>query len=63
MRGRRDTNRCTNQLECLKILRLYVEKPNFGVGLDITIFLIQTAVSFDYHHKNDERLKIETWAQ
>ena len=62
IRGKRGTNR-RDQLECLKILRSYVEKHNFGVGLDIKILLIQIAVSFDYHHKSNECLKAETWTQ
>ncbi|CAF3629750.1 unnamed protein product [Rotaria sordida] len=62
MRGKRGTNR-RDQLECLKILRLYVEKQNLGVGLDIKILLIQIAVSFDYHHKGNECLKPETWTR
>ncbi|CAF0832422.1 unnamed protein product [Adineta steineri] len=62
MRGKRGTNR-RDQLECLKILRLYVEKQNLGVGLDIKILLIQIAVSFDYHHKGNECLKPDTWTR
>lgn len=62
MRGKRGTNR-RDQLECLKILRTFVEKQNLGVGLDIKILLIQIAVSFDYHHKGNECLKPETWGR
>ena len=62
MRGKRGTNR-RDQLECLKVLRLYVEKLALGVALDIRILLIQIAVSFDYHHKSNECLKPEAWAR
>ncbi|CAF1190390.1 unnamed protein product, partial [Adineta ricciae] len=62
MRGKRGTNR-RDQLECLKVLRLYVEKLALGVALDIRILLIQIAVSFDYHHKSNECLKPEAWTR
>lgn len=62
MRGKRGTNR-RDQLECLKILRMYVEKQNLGVGIDIKILLVEIAVSFDYHHKGNDWLKPETWTR
>lgn len=62
MRGKRGTNR-RDQIECLKILRGYVEQEKLGIGLDIKILLTQIAVSFDYHHKTNECLKPETWTR
>ncbi|CAF1500408.1 unnamed protein product, partial [Didymodactylos carnosus] len=62
LRGKKSANR-REQLECLHILRQYVDKQNLGVGLDVKILLVQIAVSFDYHHKGNECLKPETWTR
>ncbi|CAF4011012.1 unnamed protein product [Rotaria sordida] len=50
-----------DQFEYLNNLRQYVKKQNLSVEIDIKILLIDITISFDYHQKENQYSKFETW--
>ncbi|CAF1138575.1 unnamed protein product [Rotaria sordida] len=50
-----------DQLEYLNNIRQYVKKQNLSVEIDIKILLIDITISFDYHQKENQYSKFETW--
>ncbi|CAF4241499.1 unnamed protein product, partial [Rotaria sordida] len=50
-----------DQFEYLNNLRQYVKKQNLSVEIDMKILLIDITISFDYHQKENQYSKFETW--